>query len=258
MARRRPGHAVRRSAAHTRELGEDAQRRARTGRAIELFSLRSRLARRSAGAEARPGALDTDPGSAGPGTVERATAHPRPARRRAATCEASSDLEALALRAHPPKRDPRLRQARRHALLRARARTRLAPRRSDHHQVGGARWHGDRSSNAPAATTQSSTTSTASRDGRRSAQAAATPNAPSRPASARSTSAPGASRAARHSPPTPNGGSRIEIPVVPSTARGLDLHLRRTRTTGSSCGSTCSLASGVGPSLRSEPRTSIA
>src|SRR5205814_4074741 len=58
------------------------------------------------------------------------------------------------------RRDSRLRQAGRHALLRARARPRMAACRSNHHEVGGTRrWREDRSSNARAATTRSSTTS---------------------------------------------------------------------------------------------------
>src|SRR5438874_2414832 len=67
------------------------------------------------------------------------------------------------------RRDSRLRQAGRHALLRARARPRMAACPSNHHEVGGTRgWREDRSSNARAATTRSSTTSTGSRSGRRS------------------------------------------------------------------------------------------
>ena len=94
----------------------------------------------------------------------------------------------LALRAHPPRRDPRLRQARRHALLPARVRARLAaaPARRPP-SIGGTEWHAARSSSGGAATTRSSTTSTASRSGRRSARAGARPSARSPHANARST-----------------------------------------------------------------------
>src|SRR6266511_5874081 len=61
----------------------------------------------------------------------------RPARRRAPDGEAPADLEALAVRAHTPRRDPRLRQARRHALLRPRAGARLAARRRNRREIGG-------------------------------------------------------------------------------------------------------------------------
>src|SRR6266511_5330094 len=108
----------------------------------------------------------------------RTATHPRRTGGRAAASETAADLEALALRAHTSRRNPGLREARRHALFRARAGHRLATRRRDHDQIGGTQWHEDRSSNAPAATTRSSTTSTASRNGRRSAPAAATPSAP--------------------------------------------------------------------------------
>lgn len=160
----------------------------------------------------------------------RQSPHPRRARGPASACEATPDLETLALRTHAARRGTRLRQARRHALLRTRTRARMASHRSSVPEVGGSRWLEDRSSGGRAATTRSSTTSPASRNGRRSARAGARPSALSRQGSARSIPAPGESPARRRWPSTRLAGSSGAI----QHGRQADvaaLHRRRSRDT---------------------------
>src|SRR6266545_3763127 len=110
--------------------------RRRAGRTAERTFSSRRCARRRARAAARPAARERSRDSKR-GAGDRTAADARRARRRVPGCEAAADLEALALRTHPPRRDPRLRQARRHALLRARAGARLAARRGNRSEIGG-------------------------------------------------------------------------------------------------------------------------
>src|SRR6266540_951949 len=110
--------------------------RRRAGRTAERTFSSRRCARRRARAAARPAARERSRDSKR-GAGDRTAADARRARRRVPGCEAAADLEALALRTHPPRRDPRLRQARRHALLRARAGARLAAHRGNRSEIGG-------------------------------------------------------------------------------------------------------------------------